>query len=90
MDAVGIAAAEKKDLGGRAVSPRKGAARSYVTGGMSREAAQELGGWKSPEATGPEMRASVVRASLRLEMEFLKDLQLVPTLVDEGEIGPSH
>ena len=47
MAASGIAAARKKGLDGKNLSPRKGGARMYVVNGRAREAAQELGGWKS-------------------------------------------
>ena len=43
----GISAAMKQLVAGRSVSPEKGGARLYVTSGMSHEATQELGGWKS-------------------------------------------
>ena len=49
MVAAVISAAIKRALGGREVSPRGGGARLDVTGGMSREAAQDFGGSKSPE-----------------------------------------
>ena len=100
MAAVGVAAAIKKAFGGYEVSPRKGGARFFVTCGMSREATQELSGWKPPEdmerihskvrseEAARGVRAGVARASDREEMEdFLKELEFDLTFVGEGRIG---
>ena len=85
---------------GRLVSPRKGGAGLYVASGISREATQELGGWRSSEVMGkvrskarseevlPELRAGLKRASDRLDMErFSKELKEAVTLVGENEVG---
>ena len=81
MVPAGFAAAARKALGGRLVSPLKGGAQSYVTSGMSWEATQELGGWKPsgvkervhhgarPGDVVPEMRAVAARASNRMGRE---------------------
>ena len=75
MAAVRINAAVKKVLDGRVNSLRKGGARLYATSGMSREALQELAGWKSMgvvaraysklsfEEIAPEMLSAMVRAA---------------------------
>ena len=61
------------------IGPRAKAARLYVMNGMAREAAQELGGWKSPAVTEsvytnvrpgeavPEMRSAAAKACNVLE-----------------------
>ena len=70
----GMSAVWKEAFNGRNFSPRYGGARLYIMNGMTREATQELGGWKSPavmenlynktrsEEVAPEMRAAVSAA----------------------------
>ena len=83
----GATASWREGFDGRSLSPRKGGARFYVVNGMSREATQELAGWKSPavvegvytkarsEEVVPEMRAAVAKACAGLEVErFARDL----------------
>ena len=70
---------------------------------MSREATQELGGWKSTEEVErgynkarseevvPEMRAALGPAGDRMEMErFVKEFDNIPALVKTGEVGLSY
>ena len=67
---------------------------------MSREATQELGGWRSPaviekvyqlarsEEVGPEMRKALRKAIDRLEVDcFTQELEESVTLANDGEVG---
>ena len=80
-------AARKNVRGGLVWLPRKGGTRMYIMGGMSREATEEPGGWKTPsvlesvyiraesEEMAPEMRGAIGRACALLAVEaFTKDL----------------
>ena len=100
--AAGFAAAIKKALGGRVVSPRKGGSWLYVTAGVSCEATRKLGGWKSSEVVewdhskvrpgdvAPGMRAAVAGASDRVEMgEPPKGPGTERNLVEGCEVGLS-
>ena len=88
--------AKKKVANGPLAPPRKCGAMLYVTSGMSREAAQELGGWRSSEVmedvyskvrsgeVAPEMRMAAKRASERLGVDrFAQGLGESVTLVSE-------
>ena len=96
----GVTAAIKEMTSGRLVSPRKGGARLYVASGMSREAAQEMEGWRLPEVKGnvydkarcedvaPEVRVALKRASGRVDTErFVKGLEEAVTLLGQNEVG---
>ena len=95
-----ITAATKKILGGRLAFPRRGGYRLYVASGMYRGVTCDLGTLKSTEVMEraykkarseevvPEMRASLNRASDRMELErFVKELEADAPLVEEGEVG---
>ena len=78
MAASGMSASRGRVPEGRNLSPRKGGARLYLTNGMSREATQDLGGWKTPgvmenarnkarsKAVVPEVRPAINKASTLL------------------------
>ena len=81
-----VSARRKKSLEGRNGCTRKGGTRLYLTNGMAREAAQELGGKQSqgamdrvydrarPEDVAPEMRGVLGRARTTLGVEgFLRE-----------------
>ena len=100
LASAGIAAAMKKVMNGRLVSPRKGGARLYVSSWTSRRATRELGGWRSSgvmekvfqgaqsEEAGPRMRVALKRVSDRLLNDrFAEDLDEPAALASEGEVG---
>ena len=84
--------AMEKLTSGRLASPRKGGAGLYVAGGMSRDATQELGWWRSPEllekGEASEMSVALKRASRPLAFErFVKESEEEATLVGENNVG---
>ena len=74
MAASGLSGASQRALEGRALPPRRGGTRLYIMNGVTRDATQERGGWKSPavmeaghsrtryEEVLPEMQAPVAKA----------------------------
>ena len=69
-------------------APRNGVARRHVKSGTSRGATQQPGRWKSVEM---ERVYGKVCTISHLEMkETLKDLEVEPAAVNQGEFGLSR
>ena len=96
-----LSAAWKSAFDGRALSPRKGGTRLYFTNGMTRGAAQELRGWKSPASMGavydktrswevpPKIRAAATNACAMLDVTaFVEDLDRDPCSCCGEFLGP--
>ena len=84
--ASGLSVAWIKSFEGLVLSPWRGATRSYIMNGMTREAAQDTGGWTSPavveavcnntrtEEVLPEMRSVVTKACAVVDVaSFVED-----------------
>ena len=84
-----MAAAWKRSLEGRYVSPHEGGIRLYLLDVMAREATQEPGGWRPQgvmgrvynktrsEEVAPEVRGASGRACAALKVEeFVKHVEL--------------
>ena len=89
MAPVVVAAAWKRSLEGRVVSPREGGIRLYLLDVMAREATQEPGGWRPQgvmgrvynktrcEEVASGMRGALGRACVALKVEeFAKHVEL--------------